>query len=111
MKRLLRLAIDGLTVLSLVVCVASVVLWVRSSTDAGRKLDDSYYVAVPIREVYGLVLSLASLLPMWQLLRWLSASRSAKAVANGQCPTCGYDLRATPERCPECGTVPGRAGA
>jgi hypothetical protein len=45
---------------------------------------------------------LLSALPMRQLHRWLTVRRRRKG---GLCLTCGYDLRGTVERCPECGEI------
>ena len=45
---------------------------------------------------------LFSLLPALRLSRWIIDRRLNRP---GFCRQCGYDLRATPLRCPECGTV------
>jgi hypothetical protein len=69
--------------------------WRRLTWLAGR----TGAVVVPL-------LAVVALARGWQLQR---RRRFAGLVAAGRCVRCGYDLRATPERCPECGMT--RAGA
>jgi hypothetical protein len=51
---------------------------------------------------------LAVLLAVLPALYLRTILRSRKRDRKGLCPVCGYDLRATPDRCPECGTAPAR---
>jgi hypothetical protein len=63
-----------------------------------RPPDRFYLVGIP----YWFLLTVAAVPLVIQLRRHrLAARRHAAAL----CPTCGYDCRATPERCPECGTT------
>jgi hypothetical protein len=62
---------------------------------------DSRALSVPH---WTLALILALPPAIWAGL-YLRRRRRHKA---GLCPACGYDLRATPDRCPECGATPAR---
>jgi hypothetical protein len=67
---------------------------------------NSFFIRVVVP--YWLLALAFAIAPAWRL--WTRARRrAARRRGLNLCVRCGYDLRATPDRCPECGTEPTRA--
>lgn len=58
----------------------------------------AYELGIP----YWTFVALALVAPAWRLRLVI---REARRLERGQCPRCGFDLRASRDRCPECGDV------
>lgn len=79
------------------------------------RLGFNWFSAIDLKMVPGATSKEARLfIPYWALLlatlitpiAWILHRRRQRNAQPGICKICGYDLRATPDRCPECGAVP-----
>ena len=66
-------------------------------------LSNTWQLAVIVP--YWSVTVLASLLPVYCLAKVPAALRRRRRIRRGLCVQCGYDMRASTDRCPECGTL------
>ena len=124
MKRLRRIIFNALTVLSLLLCVATVTLWIIIGNAKHSLLGrienphttvTGFYLRLTAAIVpYWFVTALTAFIPMLWLATYVIGYGERFALrrhAQHQCPRCSYDLRATPGRCPKCGTILEKATA
>ena len=90
MHLLARHVITILAVLSLLTCAALCALSLE------------LHYPVPVGCLLGLSIGWPTAW-LWQYCRQRRVL--LRRMAAGQCLSCGYDCRATPERCPECGRI------
>ena len=70
---------------------------------------DGHYKVISISRRGGFVLPLYLPLVVFSIVPWglwvWHSNRRLERRGRGECENCGYDLRGSKERCPECGTA------
>jgi hypothetical protein len=75
----------------------------------GRPKDELFRGAAVVMLPAWVPIVLLGIAPVFAVRRAMRRWRRRAKI--GRCAKCGYDLRATPDRCPECGAVPAKAKA